>query len=214
MAGNQSAMEQKEQQAVNYIRAHADLGDVAVVTKLYEQLVSSNTFQTRIGRSFLAELEGIIGGEEHPMPESDARVMEPTIKMYTKTEVLAELKKVKAIQERKVQLLTVSTVILSVMVVIMLAISLTSKLPTIVNYKDMVTDEYAGWEQELRSREDEVRRREQELLEKESQFVESMEQQTPSVTYDTENMDALEEAPTDEMEVVDDGETESPSGRR
>jgi len=221
MASNQTAAEQKEQQAVNYIRAHADLTDSVVVEKLYEQLVSSNTFRTSVGLAFLEELEQLQSGET-AVQTSSMEVMEPTIKTYTKTEVLAELRKVKAIQERKVQLLTVSTVILGIMVIVMLAISMTSKLPTIVNYKDMVTDEYASWEQELTNREQEVRRREQELLEKESQYVESMDQQrNAGVTYDTTNMDALEDETTedvfdetsDETEDIDNGETQSTSGR-
>ena len=196
MATNQKALEEREQQAVDYIKANANLSDLAVVEKIYQQLSKQGTFQTVIGLGFLQELETLLLPEEEPEPE----VSKPTVKMYTKEEVVAELKKAKTKQQKKVQILTVSTVILAIMVVVMLGISMTSKLPTVLNYKDMVTDEYASWETELRNREEEVRRREQELLEKESQYVESMDRQNQEqqTHYDTEDMDSLEEEDTGE----------------
>ncbi|MBQ1472727.1 MAG: hypothetical protein II571_05430 [Lachnospiraceae bacterium] len=196
MATNQKALEEREQQAVDYIKANANLSDLAVVEKIYQQLSKQGTFQTAIGLGFLQELETLLLPEEEPEPE----VSKPTVKMYTKEEVVAELKKAKTKQQKKVQILTVSTVILAIMVVVMLGISMTSKLPTVLNYKDMVTDEYASWETELRNREEEVRRREQELLEKESQYVESMDRQNQEqqTHYDTEDMDSLEEEDTGE----------------
>lgn len=196
MATNQKALEEREQQAVDYIKANANLSDLAVVEKIYQQLSKQGTFQTAIGLGFLQELETLLLPEEEPEPE----VSKPTVKMYTKEEVVAELRKAKAKQQKKVQILTVSTVILAIMVVVMLGISMTSKLPTVLNYKDMVTDEYASWETELRNREEEVRRREQELLEKESQYVESMDRQNQEqqTHYDTEDMDSLEEEDTGE----------------
>ncbi|MBQ2467334.1 MAG: hypothetical protein II506_06135 [Lachnospiraceae bacterium] len=196
MATNQKALEEREQQAVDYIKANANLSDLAVVEKIYQQLSKQGTFQTAIGLGFLQELETLLLPEEEPEPE----VSKPTVKMYTKEEVVAELKKAKTKQQKKVQILTVSTVILAIMVVVMLGISMTSKLPTVLNYKDMVTDEYASWETELRNREEEVRRREQELLEKESQYVESMDRQNQEqqTHYDTEDMDFLEEEDTGE----------------
>lgn len=196
MATNQKALEEREQQAVDYIKANANLSDLAVVEKIYQQLSKQGTFQTAIGLGFLQELETLLLPEEELEPE----VSKPTVKMYTKEEVVAELKKAKTKQQKKVQILTVSTVILAIMVVVMLGISMTSKLPTVLNYKDMVTDEYASWETELRNREEEVRRREQELLEKESQYVESMDRQNQEqqTHYDTEDMDSLEEEDTGE----------------
>lgn len=196
MATNQKALEEREQQAVDYIKANANLSDLAVVEKIYQQLSKQGTFQTAIGLGFLQELETLLLPEEEPEPE----VSKPTVKMYTKEEVVAELKKAKTKQQKKVQILTVSTVILAIMVVVMLGISMTSKLPTVLNYKDMVTDEYASWETELRNREEEVRRREQELLEKESQYVESMDRQNQEqqTHYDTEDMDSLGEDDTGE----------------
>lgn len=198
MATNQKALEEREQQAVDYIKANANLSDLAVVEKIYQQLSKQGTFQTAIGLGFLQELETLLLPEKEKIQEQTSS--KPTAKMYTKEEVVAELKKAKAKQQKKVQILTVSTVILAIMVVVMLGISMTSKLPTVLNYKDMVTDEYASWETELRNREEEVRRREQELLEKESQYVESMDRQNQSqqTHYDTEDMDSLEEEDTGE----------------
>ena len=207
MTTNQKALEEREQQAVDYIKANANLSDLAVVEKIYQQLSRQGTFQTAIGLGFLQELEVLVLPEEEGLEAKEAaKAKDPAVKMYTKEEVVAELKKVKAMQAKKVQLLTVSTVILAVMVVVMLGISMTSKLPTVLNYKDMVTDEYASWETQLRNREEEVRRREQELLEKESQYVESMNtvNEPQQTHYDTEDMDSLGEEETGEDTEVED----------
>ena len=141
--------------------------------------------------------------------EDDAMKTDPKtgmkLNLYTRDQVLAELKKVRAIQQKKITLLTASTIILAVMVVVMFAITLTSKLPTIVNYKQMVTDEYASWEMELRNREDDVRRREQEVLEKEEEVVQKMNQLNQATTtfYNTEDMDALNDSEEDVEEAED-----------
>lgn len=188
MASNQRQLEQKEQQAIAYIRSNIDLTDKQMVAKVYRQLIHQNTFQTPAGLAFVKELEGILS--EKPKDDAPGRTKDGE-RLYTKEEVLTELRKLKQIQERKVQMLAVSTTILGIMVVLMLAISLTSKLPTIVNYKQVVTDEYASWDVELRNREEALRERERALLEKETQYVDSMESQR--TYYDTQNMDALDD---------------------
>ena len=174
MAAEDQALARKEKQAVDYIRKNVNLSDMAMVEKVYEQLKRQGTFQTSVGLGFLQELEDLIRAKQvDDVVKTDPKTG-MKMNLYTKDQVLAELKKVRAIQQRKVTLLTASTIILSVMVVLMFAITLTSKLPTIVNYKQMVTDEYASWETELRNREDEVRRRELEVLEREEEVLQKM----------------------------------------
>ncbi|MCR4998555.1 MAG: hypothetical protein K6A05_01800 [Lachnospiraceae bacterium] len=213
MASRDLALEQKELQAISYIRKNIDLSDRTVVEKVYRQLTEQNTLQTQVGKAFLDELNAILYPEAVPqmmqykVVQADGEVYRDPQgeRLYTKQEVLTELRKLKNIEKGRVQLLTVSTVILGIMVVAMLAISLTSKLPTIVNYKSMVTDEYASWETQLRTREDAVRKREQELLEKETDYVERLNRLEQQTTYQSENMDALDEGEED-MEAVDNGE--------
>ena len=66
MATNQKALEEREQQAVDYIKANANLSDLAVVEKIYQQLSKQGTFQTAIGLGFLQELETLLLPEEEP----------------------------------------------------------------------------------------------------------------------------------------------------
>ena len=54
-------------------------------------------------------------------------------------------------------------VMLAVLVIVLFAISLTGKNPTIINYRSKIVNQYASWEQELKEREAVVR-------EKEAQF--------------------------------------------
>ena len=211
MAAQDEALVRKEQQAVNYIRKNIDLDDIQVVEKVYNQLKRQATFQTPVGLNFLQELAekiATVRAEEAQKTDPETGIK---LNLYTKDQVLAELKKVRAIQQKKVQLLTTSTIILTVMVIVMFIITATSKLPTIINYKQMVTDEYANWDMELRNREDEVRRREQEVLEKEEQVIQQMNQlnQATNTYYNTEDMDALnnaEDVAQDTEETINDEE--------
>lgn len=59
------------------------------------------------------------------------------------------------------------TIILIVTVCVMFFISLSSNLPTIVNYRTKITDEYSSWQDELDEKEKELDKREQELNKKE-----------------------------------------------
>ena len=54
-------------------------------------------------------------------------------------------------------------VFLVLLVIAMFAITLTGKNPNILNYERALTDQYAGWEQELTEREAAVREKERAL---------------------------------------------------
>ena len=54
-------------------------------------------------------------------------------------------------------------VFLVLLVIVMFAITLTGKNPNILNYERALTDQYAGWEQELTEREAAVREKERAL---------------------------------------------------
>ena len=52
---------------------------------------------------------------------------------------------------------------LAVLVIVLFAISLTGKNPTIINYRSKIVNQYASWEQELKEREAVVREKEAQL---------------------------------------------------
>ena len=54
-------------------------------------------------------------------------------------------------------------VILAVAMAVMVVLSLSSNLPTVINYENQLLDKYSGWEQELSEREKAVKVREREL---------------------------------------------------
>ena len=52
---------------------------------------------------------------------------------------------------------------LAVLVIVLFAIGLTGKNPTIINYRSKIVNQYASWEQELKEREAGVREKEAQL---------------------------------------------------
>jgi hypothetical protein len=65
--------------------------------------------------------------------------------------------------------LLIVNVILVVMVLVMFFIALSGNQPNILNYRRVITDEYANWEQELTEREAQLREKEKEIKTGENQ---------------------------------------------
>lgn len=62
--------------------------------------------------------------------------------------------------QKKMYMAVVTAAVCFVMMIAMLVITLTSNLPTIINYREKITDQYASWEEDLNKREAELREKE------------------------------------------------------
>ena len=161
----------KEQEAVEYVRAQVDLENISSVHAVYSQMLSRSVFHTPVGIGFLKKLQDILLESKNidpssidPIPVSyelhkfsdvgsasgDGRILERQKKRLEDCE--ASLKRTK----KNAKIFTVTTVILAVCVVAMFLITLSSESPTVLNYKQKLTDEYSSWADELTERERQV----------------------------------------------------------
>ena len=69
--------------------------------------------------------------------------------------------------QKKMYIAIVTAVIFGVMMIAMVIITLTSNLPTIINYRSKIVDEYAQWESELNEKEQALREYEEQLRDRE-----------------------------------------------
>lgn len=171
----------KEKDVIEYLKRNVDFSDSAQVLRLYQQSIRQNLFSTIIGFSFLKKLQDYLLS----IDDIDHNEIGPIVLIKTEQDEKTEydnalLRKENALSQKKIKKLSGAvnkykgkynvtltvTIILIVTVCVMFFISLSSNLPTIVNYKTKITDEYSTWQDELTEKEKELDKREQELNEK------------------------------------------------
>lgn len=173
-----AAIAQKEEEGVRFIKEHTALDNVEVVFSLYRKLVEQELFITPVGHRFLVELQNIL------LSSSDiARAEIPPIKVIPyeppkKDHVVKKMAdqiggKVGENYRRSFYVAVFFAVIFGLSVVGMFVINkLTANNVNILNYRETILNEYAGWDAELEEKENRLRARENELEEREKQLEE------------------------------------------
>jgi hypothetical protein len=172
----------KDSEIIKYLKNKVNMSDPAQVLRLYQQAIEQDLFNTIIGYEFLKKLQDYLlslddinDAEVLPIPQKltskdttgeydNALLRKENVKLTEKNKKLSgAVKKYKG----KYNVTLTVTIILIVTVCVMFFISLSSNLPTIVNYRTKITDEYSSWQDELDEKEKELDKREQELNKKE-----------------------------------------------
>ena len=181
----------KEKLALAYLAKQVDLSDNRQALRLYQQAVSQKLFSTVIGLSFLRDIElrlkkdsGIPNDQimpvtvplkespsaKAPAPEErpSEKPKEKTVKEKPKKEPYPFDEKTEAGKyRRRFHGALAFVFILLATIGVMFFITLSSELPTIVNYRTRLNNEYSSWEEELKEREASLDLREKELMESE-----------------------------------------------
>lgn len=172
----------KEEEGVRFIKERTALNNPEVVFKLYKKLLEQELFVTPVGQRFLVELQNVLLSSGY-IPSADI----PPIKVAK-----VEMQKVQ--EERPVQKVTNKidkkvggeyrkpfyialffAIVFGVSVIGMFFINeLSSNSVTILNYREEIINEYAGWEVELKEKEAELREREKALKEREEAMSSGM----------------------------------------
>jgi hypothetical protein len=173
----------KELAQVKAINAKLDEDNLQAVKALYLKALQQQVFETQIGFSYLRNLqmhlieEGAMAQEENPLPVAYSKIMMQEENERIKEEYQAllqeeqnnaekQLKQEKELTKKagdKCKKFMLLSGVLAVMVVGMFLITLTGKNENILNYKRVITNQYAQWEQDLSQREEAVRQKELEL---------------------------------------------------
>ena len=181
----------KEKLAVAYLAKQVDLTDNKQALRLYQQAVSQKLFSTVIGLSFLRDLELRLKKDASIPKDQIIPVPVLTRENPSSNVALSEDKPLKKQKEKKVRERPEKVsypfdekseagkyrrrfhgalafiIILLITIGVMFFITLSSDLPTIVNYRTRLNNEYASWEEELKEREAALDLREKELMEAE-----------------------------------------------
>lgn len=154
----------KEYAAVQYLSKKVKEGTLEEALDIYEKILSSNMFHTRIGIDYLQTLKNYLADND-VIKDNTKEGMNRKIDQLSKQlsdEQTTNQKKTSKIKDLLYTSLILNLV-LAIVIVVMLVISSTSDNVNIINYENALQDRYSSWEAELQSKEVELRKYEQSL---------------------------------------------------
>ena len=152
---------------IEYLDANMNYSNTSKVMQLYDKALDTKMFRTPVGWRYMGRLRsilmdsGYIEDELRPIPLYNvfARVEED----HSVLERIRPVKKKKDPYKRKYALAVMLIGVLVVMVITMFVIAMKAETPNMLNYRNAIINEYADWEQDIRTREDAVRLKERQL---------------------------------------------------
>lgn len=180
----------KEKLAVAYLSKQVDLSDNKQALRLYQQAASQKLFSTVIGLTFLRDIEFRLKKDESipkdqimavTVPLKERTPEKPSVSISSLQSEEGTSKKERQKKDaypfnekteagkyrRRFHGALAFVFILLATIGVMFFITLSSDLPTIVNYRTRLNNEYASWDEELKEREAALDLREKELMERE-----------------------------------------------
>ncbi|MBQ6133257.1 MAG: hypothetical protein IJI65_03820 [Lachnospiraceae bacterium] len=180
----------KEKLAVAYLSKQVDLSDNKQALRLYQQAASQKLFSTVIGLTFLRDIEFRLKKDESipkdqimavTVPLKERTPEKPSVSISSLQSEDGTSKKERQKKDaypfnekteagkyrRRFHGALAFVFILLATIGVMFFITLSSDLPTIVNYRTRLNNEYASWDEELKEREAALDLREKELMERE-----------------------------------------------
>ncbi|MDD6234310.1 MAG: hypothetical protein PUB17_03935 [Lachnospiraceae bacterium] len=153
----------KEKEGIKYLNSRIVFDDIEKVTRLYEDLIDKEVFTTQIGIEYMRKLRTLIikkgGSKDIPYAVIKSPGMDLAADNSSKKKS-KEPKESRVPFKDKFKTSLIINIVLVIVVAIMFAIALSSSNPNIINYERVLQDKYAGWAQELSSREEALRMQE------------------------------------------------------
>lgn len=166
----------REAEGIKYIKTNTSMDNPRMVWQVYNKIIEQKMFETPVGIAYLRELRehllkvpAIDNDKIRPIPTDEFVKREyVTIKSNEKKpDQQKERTEEKRPQEEKsgqrLRISLAANVVLVLMVIAMFAITMSSNHPNILNYEENLLNKYAGWEEELTSRERQIMEKEREL---------------------------------------------------
>lgn len=180
---DEAEMASRELAKIKVLDEKLDAENYDAVKALYLKALNQQSFATQIGFDYLRNMQRyliskkILKPEENPLPVCYSKMMQEEEVLHMKEEYQAFEKELREETEKQIdkekeltdkarskcRTFMILTGVLAVMVVGMFLISVTGKNENILNYKNVIINRYAEWEQDLTEREAVIRQKEAEL---------------------------------------------------
>ncbi len=159
-----------EMNAIRYVSSKTDRKDPKQIYILYNTMLDKELFKTPVGLDYLKDLQQYLYNNKdipndkiRPIPiNSELQSMLADKREMTKTRsrLVGLTKERNKYKDRFIRMVIIN-IALVIAIIAMAVIMATSQTPTIINYENKIQDKYAGWEEELQSREAQVKQLEQ-----------------------------------------------------
>lgn len=149
------------------VEQHLDYRKPQNVLSVYNKAVDNKIFLTPIGMAYLQRMQTQLA--KCGVPKEKIKPIQLYTAFSNKTENSSSIRRNIASRPPKAEFKGrfITSVCINILLVLaltaMIVLSLRSDVPTIVNYRTAVVNEYSEWEQELKEREKAVREAEREL---------------------------------------------------
>ena len=160
-----------ESQTIAYFKENTRGRTAGNLLALYDKLLDEKVFKTPVGWEYLKQLqEEILKSDISPDQVRPITLYTGFTYRVQEDAQKAAIRQAEAIAQRKekkdyrFRVSLCVNFLLAVLVAGMFLITLKSDNPNILNYKQVLTNQYASWEQNLTERENRIREKEQELL--------------------------------------------------
>ena len=160
-----------ESQTIAYFKEKTRGRTAGNLLALYDKLLDEKMFKTPVGWEYLKQLqEEILKSDISPDQVRPITLYTGFTYRVQEDAQKAAIRQAEAIAQRKekkdyrFRVSLCVNFLLAVLVAGMFLITLKSDNPNILNYKQVLTNQYASWEQNLTERENRIREKEQELL--------------------------------------------------
>ncbi len=160
-----------ESQTIAYFKEKTRGRTAGNLLALYDKLLDEKVFKTPVGWEYLKQLqEEILKSDISPDQVRPITLYTGFTYRVQEDAQKAAMRQAEAIAQRKekkdyrFRVSLCVNFLLAVLVAGMFLITLKSDNPNILNYKQVLTNQYASWEQNLTERDNRIREKEQELL--------------------------------------------------
>lgn len=160
-----------EEKKIKYLTERIDYSNPEAVLKIYQKAIHDRIFKTPVGIAYLKDMQAyLLKQDEIPKEEIlsiplyqnyGGEIRESVSPVGDAYKKKAEKKEQKQTSNYRISILL--NILLVITVIAMFVITLNASQPNILNYKKVITNQYAQWEQELTQREQAVREKEREL---------------------------------------------------
>ena len=154
---------QNEAKKIAYLESHSDMSNVSVILALYDKALESRMFATPVGLEYLHSLQKILRDAKIPEDKIKPIPLYSTFHRVSLSDAekarhrMTSTKKAEESLRVKYRNAVLIACIMAAMVLVMMIITWNGASINAVNYKKVVTDQYAAWEQDLSEREAVIR---------------------------------------------------------
>ena len=157
----------QELSAIQFIEKKISGQSVETVLAVYQVALEKKMFRTPVGYCYLRDLQKrmIKGGvdKERIPPISLYQVYNDAYKVQERPRRITQTKKEINPDRRLMRNSIWANIIMFFIILVLFIITLTGENANVLNYRNVITNEYSSWEEELTNREQAVREKEREL---------------------------------------------------